>query len=97
MALYKTIKNQSGIERNPNIDKFSCIKCNATAENYPVKDTTVSKNDEKNRDVLDKTIQELSNKLEKTTKELSKVMEDKEKLLVDLANITNEMHENKHN
>ena len=58
-----------------------------------MKDTTVSKNDEKHLDVLDKTIQELSNKLEKTTKELSKVMEDKEKLLVDLANITNEMHE----
>ena len=87
------IKNQSGIKSNPDIYKFSCFKCNATAENYPVKDTTVSENDEKHRDVLDKTIQELSNKLEKATKELSEVMEDKEKLLVDLANITKEMHE----
>ena len=85
------IKNHAGVEVLPDVDNFSCIKCQAADNNVVVKDT-VGEDDEK-YDKLNDTIHDLSCKLEKAKNELSETMEEKNDLAIQLKEAKNTLNE----
>ena len=85
------IKNHAGVEVLPDVDNFSCIKCQAADNNVVVKDT-VGEDDEK-YDKLNDIIHDLSCKLEKAKNELSETMEEKNDLAIQLKEAKNTLNE----
>ena len=87
------IKNHAGVEVNPDVDNFLCIKCNAAAKNMDVegKDST-SEDDEKYSD-LNNTIYKLRIKLEKAENELSERKVDKDELVKELREVKKTINE----
>ena len=85
------IKNHAGVEVLPDVDNFSCIKCQAADNNVVVKNTVGE--DDKKYDKLNDTIHDLSCKLEKAKNELSETMEEKNDLAIQLKEAKNTLNE----
>ena len=76
------IQNRAGVEVNPDVNNFLCVKCNAAEKNVEVKSRT--NEDDENYNDLNDAIYELRIKLDKAENELSETKFDKDELVKEL-------------